>query len=189
MTLVGGSAVRRARHELVQYFMVCAYLYVCFGALLLYKASILRAHGIAFEFYGIAFIKALVLGKFVLVGHALKIGGTGRSAPLAWHIFVKSVLFMILLVALNIVEEVVSALIHGHAAREGIANVAGGSFPEVMATSFIVLLILVPYIAWREVALEVGQQRLLQLMLNPHSELSARESPAKRDQDQTAVRS
>ena len=184
----GSRTVERIRHELAQYVVVSAYLYVCFGALLLYKAAILHAQGIEFEFYGLAFLKAVILGKFVLIGNALKLGGGGARRPLAVHIFVKAALFMLFLVFLSVIEEVIVALIHGRAAREGVAGVAGGSFPQALATSFLILLILIPYIAWREIAAEIGERKLLHLLLNPHSPQSQTLSAAPVDDPDAAVR-
>ena len=50
------------------------YLYVCFGAMLLYKMAILHAAGIDYAPYGLAAVKALILGKFMLLGRAARLG-------------------------------------------------------------------------------------------------------------------
>ncbi|MEO8715892.1 MAG: hypothetical protein ABI369_12845, partial [Acetobacteraceae bacterium] len=39
---------QRLRHELLQYGLISAYLYVCFVALIFYKVSILRGEGISY---------------------------------------------------------------------------------------------------------------------------------------------
>jgi hypothetical protein len=58
---------QRARHELAEYLVIVAYLFVCFGSLLFYKSAILRNDGIEFAAFGLALVKALILGKFILV--------------------------------------------------------------------------------------------------------------------------
>lgn len=75
----------RVVHELRQYAVISAYLYVCFGALLLYKTAILNGQGISYAPYGIAAIKALILGKFILLGRrpelVIDTRNAGRSTP------------------------------------------------------------------------------------------------------------
>jgi len=56
------------------------YLYVWFAALLLFKTAALRAHGIGYAPYGLAIVKALVLGKFIPIGNGLHIGGSPACA-------------------------------------------------------------------------------------------------------------
>jgi hypothetical protein len=62
-TATKATLAQRARHELIEYFVIAAYLYVCFGVLIFYKATILRGHGVEFEAFGIALVKALILGQ------------------------------------------------------------------------------------------------------------------------------
>ena len=61
------TLARRARNELIEYLAIAAYLAVCFGALLFYKATILESEGIGFAHLSLAIVKALILGKFVLI--------------------------------------------------------------------------------------------------------------------------
>ncbi|MDR3530591.1 MAG: hypothetical protein P4L90_08585 [Rhodopila sp.] len=158
------TLAKRARHELVQYAAVFAYLYVCFAALLFYKASILRGQGISYTPYGLAVVKALILAKFILLGHALKIGGPSTRGRLMFAILHKSLLFLPLLIVLSVVEEATVALLHGHSAREAVAALAGGTLPEAFATSLLMLLILLPYFAFREISFSLGEGKLLKLL-------------------------
>jgi hypothetical protein len=68
------TLAQRARHELAEYLTNSAYLFVCFGALLFYKSAILRSDGVEFAAFGLALVKALILGKFILVLQAIKVG-------------------------------------------------------------------------------------------------------------------
>ena len=94
-------------HELKEYAAISLYLYVCFGAVLLYKASVLQARGIDYAPYGLAAIKALILAKFMLLGHAARLGERYRRKPLIYPVLHSSFVFLALLVALSVVEEAV----------------------------------------------------------------------------------
>ena len=68
--------------------------------------------GISFAPWGIAIVKAVVLAKFVLLGHAMKIGERYSTRPLIWPTLHKAFAFLVLLVVLTIIEEVVVGLFH-----------------------------------------------------------------------------
>jgi hypothetical protein len=151
-----GSIKERARMELRNYAIVAAYLYVCFGALLLYKSALLQQEGVSVLPHGIAAVKALVLGKFILLGEAAGVGKRARGRTLAGAIAIKSVLFFALLVALSVVEELVVGRVHGHSFAQTIAEFERHSLLEMLATSLLLLLVLVPLIAFKEFARVIG---------------------------------
>jgi GYF domain 2 len=151
------TLAQRARHELVEYLAISAYLFVCFGSLLFYKSAILRNDGIEFTAFSLALVKALILGKFILVLHAVKIGESGdKSGILLVYILKSSFLFLIFLVALNAIEEVVMGLFHGHAARDVLGEMAGGTLPEAVAVCVLLWLVLIPYFSFRALASRLG---------------------------------
>jgi hypothetical protein len=69
---------QKAGHELREFLLLAAYLYVCFSALVLYKMAILDAQGISFSPFGLPIVKALLLAKFIMLGHAVRLG-TGHA--------------------------------------------------------------------------------------------------------------
>src|SRR5208337_853914 len=102
------TLARRARDELIEYLTIAAYLAVCFGALLLFKAAILESEGIGFTRLSLAIVKALILGKFVLVLEHLKIGhGKKSEGVLVLDIIKKALLFTLLLILLTAAEDMI----------------------------------------------------------------------------------
>jgi hypothetical protein len=151
------TLIQRARHELAEYLVISAYLFVCFGSLLFYKSAILRNDGLEFAAFGLALVKALILGKFILVLQAVGIGERGdKNGILLVGILKTSLLFLILLVTLNAIEEVTLGLFHGRAAREVLGEMAGGTVPEAIAVCILLLLILIPYFSFRSLAARLG---------------------------------
>jgi ABC-type spermidine/putrescine transport system permease subunit II len=159
-----GSLAQRAWGEFTELAGICAYLYICFGALIFYKASILHSHGVEFVAYGLALGKALILGKFVLVAHALGIGDRNNPRRLALAILFKSLVFALLLVALSVVEEVIVGFFKGRQLQEVLGEIAGGTLPQVLATSLLILLIMIPYFAFREISAALGDGKLVKLL-------------------------
>lgn len=157
--------VERVQHELSEYLMISAYLFICFGALLFYKAAILHSDGIEFAPFGIAIVKALVVGKFVLILHALKIGEQKDSARVLFaDILKKSALFLIFLGALTVAEEFIVGLLHGRFVVDAVGDIGGGTLQQALATSMLMLLILIPYFTFRVVAVRLGEGVLWKLL-------------------------
>jgi Na+-transporting NADH:ubiquinone oxidoreductase subunit NqrD len=144
------SLKQRAREELRNYAFVAAYLYVCFGAILFYKSALLQEEGVAFLPHGLAAIKALILGKFILIGEAVGVGSRVQPRSFVSAIATRTAMFFLLLVVLSIVEELVVGKMHGRSLAETIAEFREHAGLEMFATSLLVLLILVPLIAFKE---------------------------------------
>src|SRR5687768_936270 len=69
----GESLKSRLREELRNYLIVSAYLFICFGALLFYKAALLDHAGVHYLPLSVAVVKALIIGKFLLIGDAVRV--------------------------------------------------------------------------------------------------------------------
>jgi hypothetical protein len=159
------SLAQRARRELYEFLVVSAYLYVCFGALIFYKASILRGEGIEFAALGLAIVKALILGKFLLLLEALKIGEDKKHTRSALaNVLTKSLLFSLLLFAMTVVEELIVGHFHGRASREVLSEIAGGTWQQAVAVAILLFLILIPYFGYQEIAARLGKDKLSKLL-------------------------
>lgn len=162
MILAGvlGRASREVRHFLA----IAAYLYVCFGALILLKSAILHGHGLEPVPWGFAVVKAALLAKFMMVGQALGLGRRFADRPLIWPILHRAVVFLLLLVALSIAEHMVAGLWHGRGVEDSVLDMAGGTAFEAGATVLVLLLILLPYFAFRVLAEALGHERLMRML-------------------------
>lgn len=157
----------RIRTELREFAVVAAYLYICFTALAYLKAAILQAHGIPFAPFGLAAAKALICAKFVMVGRMLHIGERFKTRPLIWPTLHKSVAFLILLLVLNALEEITVGFLHHRTIAESIAEIGGGTLDQLIATSIVGLLILIPFFAFRALGEVVGERNLVRLFFEP----------------------
>lgn len=156
---------RRLRNELIEYLKIAGYLAVCFGALLFFKAAILESEGIEPTRVGLAIVKALILGKFVLMLETLKVGqGRKASRALVLDILKKALLFTVLLLIMNTVEGVVLDYLHGEDVRKALTVLQKGTRPEALAEALLMFLILVPYFGYRELADKLGNEELSKLL-------------------------
>lgn len=154
----------RLRHELREYAILVAYLYAIFLALFLFKAAILDDAGIAFLPLGLAAAKALILGKFILLGQAIGIGKAQGGGGVARSILRQAFLLTILLFLLTILEEALVALVHGAAIGSSLSSHLAAMFPEMLAMCLLMLLALIPYLAYRETNKVLGNDMLNEVL-------------------------
>jgi hypothetical protein len=151
---------QRAVHELREFVILTAYLYVTLGAVILMKTAVLHTHGIHSALWGIAIVKALLLAKFMLIGNGLKLGERYRNRPLIWPTLHKAVAFLVLLVILTSLEEVVVGLFHDRSIGASLGDLFGRRLEETLAGFLIMLLILIPFFGFRVLSEAVGHDRM-----------------------------
>ncbi len=69
-------------------------------------------------------------------------------------------LFLPFLLVLNIIEEILVGLIHGRPVAELVLAVGGGTLLQLIAACLLMLLILIPYFAFRSLAEALGESKL-----------------------------
>lgn len=161
MTAAAGNVKERVREEMRVYALTALYLWVWLAVLLLYKGALLRGEGLAAVPLGFAAAKALILGKFVLLGEAAGAGTRVGARTLAHRIAYRSLSLLVVLVVLTAVEELVRGWIHGRLAAETLAEVLT---LEHAASMGLMLLVLVPFVAAKQVSLALAPGVLRRLL-------------------------
>jgi hypothetical protein len=170
----------KAEHELREFAGLTIYLGVCFGAIVFLKDAILQAHSLALLPLGFAAIKAAVTAKFILIGRLLPMMRRRSGERLVVSVLRRSVALLVLLVALTMIEEVALAIIHSGSVAEGLANIGGGTAYQMAATVAVVLLILIPYVAFDAFDETLGEGTLRRLLFErprspPKADLTIRD--------------
>ena len=140
-----------------------AYLYVCLGAVILFKSAVLREVGVTYTIWGVALVKAIILGKFMLLLRMAHIGERYRHKPLIWPTLYQSLMFLVMLLILTTIEELLVGLIHGRALTNSLAHVVGPTFYQGFSVCFLMFLILVPYSAYACLGDVLGERALFRL--------------------------
>jgi hypothetical protein len=155
------------REELRKYLIVSAYLYICFSALQFYKAALLQDAGVHYLPLGVAAVKALIVGKFLLIGDAIRARLQRRPGRLAGRIAKRVFWLLVILVLLTIAEELIVGWIHGHSVAEMQSEFHTRSMLELVAEVVLMGLILVPLVATAEVSRALGPGVLRHYLLRP----------------------
>ena len=157
----------RLRSELREYGWIATYLFICFSAILFYKSAVLGGPPPGVSLLGLAAGKALILGKFALIGEAAGIGSRLKSRSLWQYIWRKVILLFLLLFVLTMVEELLVGLYHGHSLAETLGEFKQRSFLEMLASSVLLMLVLTPYVAVQAVSRSLGPGVLRGMLVAP----------------------
>ena len=157
----------RLRQELRNYLFVSAYLFVCFTVLLLYRSAVLSEVGQSVVPFGTALVKALVLGKFLLIGDAAGVGTRVPAGTLRQRVAIRTLLLAVLLAALTVVEEIVVGLVHHRPVAQALAEFFGDALPEKLASCLVVVLVLLPLVAATELRRALGPAAFATLLAAP----------------------
>lgn len=159
----------KARHELRNYAFVAGYLFVCFAVLWFYETTWSGETEVMANLTAVA-VKALVLGKFILLGEAVGVGTHLQAPHLLGNIVGKSLQFLVLLVLLTIAEEVLVGLYHGVSFGQTMAELERHTLVQMFAKCLLALLILLPLIATKELSRTLGPGRLRALLLGSRAD-------------------
>lgn len=74
-----------------------------------------------------------------------------------------------LLDQLTVIEELIVGTVHGKRPAAILSELADGSLMEAAATSLLMVLVLTPYFAMREINSELGNGVLFRMLITPRS--------------------
>jgi hypothetical protein len=177
---VSGKATLRQKafSEFKEVAALSLYLYVCIGAVVLFKSATLQQAGISYDTWGIAAVKALLLAKFILVGQALHLGKRFGDLPLIWPTLYHAFIFLVLLLILTTLEELIVGLLHHRPAVESLSHVVGSTFLQAFSVCLIIYLILIPYSAFVSLGGVLGEREVVRLFFVSRTpDLAVRERP------------
>jgi hypothetical protein len=106
----------------------------------------------------------LICAKFLSIGYAFHLGERYRKQALIWPTLHRSFVFLALLILLTVLEELIVGYLHHRTFADSVAEIGGGTLHQAIATSIILLLIL---ILFRSLAEVVGGRVLFRLFFEP----------------------
>jgi hypothetical protein len=168
-SIMSNTIGTKAIGELKQLLQIALYIYVCLLALLLYTASIAGPSSVEFAHLGYAAVKALLLAKFILLGHWLHLGERKRNRLMIYSVLYQALAIWGFLIFLSVAEEFVVGVVHGHSIAAGIAELQQKPFSRIVAQSVILFLVLLPYVALRQLSAIMGPGKLRQAFLAVHT--------------------
>jgi hypothetical protein len=152
-------------HEMKRYLAVVLFLFFFFAGFTTYRRLILASYEIDYVEYGWALIKALVLGKVILIGQLLHLGERFHDRPLILSTLWKTLIFGLLIAAFAVLERVVGSFIH-HRPLADEFSFSGPDGYELLARIPLQVVALIPLFAFMELGRVIGEGRLEALFLH-----------------------
>ncbi len=147
-------------HELWELAWIFFYLAFFFCSLEIYSVLLLRDFHIKYLNLGFAIVNALVIAKVILLGEYAKVGRRYEQRPLVVSAAYKALLFVMLVFAFHLVEELLKQFLRkGHFA----GTFAETHVDDLVGRYVIVYCTFLPLFAFREARRILGQQRFVDL--------------------------
>jgi hypothetical protein len=157
----------KAISEIKKLAVIVGYLWMLFVLLQLHKVTILREQDpmapLGYQ-VGFALINALILGKVILIAEAFHFGEHFRAKPLVYAILFKSVVFTVLLVCCDMLEEVLVGVFHHKSITESIPRLGGGGTEGILLVGLMVFIVLIPFFSFTEIAQIIGEDKLFSMI-------------------------
>ncbi len=118
-----------------------------------------------FRLQGFVIINALILSKVMLVAESMKFTQGGPKSRPVLVIFNKSVAFALLFIVFHVLESIIVGVAHGKTIAASFPELAGGHLQGIIALELIVSVSLVPFFAFREGSRELGEGRLMRILM------------------------
>ena len=157
---------RKAVHEVREYFLISAYLFVVFSLLVVHKSLILAEHHIDYTLHGLAILNALALAKIMLVAQDFHLADQFGDAPLIYPTLVKSFAFTVVLACFKIAEETALGRLRGRSFHDSISAI-GGSWQRVLILAALLFVMLLPFFGFSELRRVFGPDRLINVFFRP----------------------
>jgi hypothetical protein len=117
-----------------------------FSALILLTNEILKQDGLPFGHWGLAWIKAAICAKFILIGQAVYPMRHSNGRDLWRIVLPRSLVYLAIVFALSVVEAIIEGRFHDEAVLFSIQHFANGNPLYAFALAWVYWLILVPYL-------------------------------------------
>ena len=148
---------------MVEYWLNVLYLALFFAVFLEYRRLILAQYEITYFEYGASILQALVLGKVIMLGNALRVGSKFQEMPLIFPTVFRSFLFCIYVALFKILEHTVIGLFHGEGLTAGFYEIIGKDSNEILATALVTFCAFLPFFGLKELGLVMGPGKLSKL--------------------------
>jgi hypothetical protein len=160
----------KVREEFVKAFQLTIYFGTWFCALAFLGATSLDERPIPLSIFGFALFKAAICAKFMLVAQAAFPIKVNKKHGVVSSLFLESMIYLLVVLALNYVEAGVHGLIHGKDFFISMTEFGQSNPLRVLAMSIVYWLIVWPYLLLTGMSMMLGSNATLEILFGNKSE-------------------
>lgn len=152
----------RVVHEAQNFAMIFVYVWVFMSLFVLHKALLLGRSPL----YDLAtaVLNAFVLAKFILILDFFNVGDSFKGRAPIFRILVKALLYGLVLLGCNVLEEGIRGWMHGKAFGASLSQTRVGSAFGLVIMAIITTVALMPYLICMEISRVIGKRTLTALI-------------------------
>ena len=150
--------------ELRKAFALSIYFGTWFCAITFMAATALEERPIPLSLFGFALIKAALSAKFMLIAQAVYPMKIDKESGIVKSLFLESIVYLAVVIALNYLEAGVHGLINGKEFISSMAAFGSGDPLRVFAMSIVYWLIVWPYLIFMGFNMVVGNTQTLAVL-------------------------
>jgi hypothetical protein len=157
-------------HELSEYGINVIYLTLFFGAFAIARRLTLAHFGIYVDDYFIALIKALVIGKVIMITAFLNISKKFEGKPLMIPVLYKVAFFVLFVIAFDVVEGLIKGWINSGSLSGGMYELIHHHFSRIwLGGLLMVTLSFIPFFMLKELSRIMGHDKFRNLFFRNRS--------------------
>lgn len=159
----------KAKEEFIKAFQLTVYFSIWFCALTFLSVTTLHTQSLSFTLFGFAIIKAALCAKFMLIAQVLYPIKINQKSGIVNSLFLESLFYILVVIALNYLEAGVDGVIHGKDFITSLADFGQSDPLHVLAMSIVYWLIVWPYLIFTGFKLALGSTATHELLLGKKS--------------------
>ncbi len=159
----------KVKEEFIKAFQLTVYFSIWFCALTLLSVTTLHTQSLSFTLFGFAIIKAALCAKFMLIAQVLYPIKINQKSGIVNSLFLESLFYILVVIALNYLEAGVDGVIHGKDFITSLADFGQSDPLHVLAMSIVYWLIVWPYLIFTGFKLALGSTATHELLLGKKS--------------------
>jgi hypothetical protein len=163
--------------EMTAYWINVLYLTLLFSVFNSYRRLILTNYNIGYSNWGISFIKALILGKVIMVGSIFQFGRSLENKPLIIPTLFQSILFTFWVTLFALVESAMRGFLHGKGLGGALDHLLGDGTNEFFSKCLVVFVAFIPFFAFKELGRVLGKGIIWELFFRKGPVAEANPSP------------
>lgn len=153
-------------HELSEYLINVIYLTLFFGAYFVARRLTLSYYGIHVDDYFTAPIKALIIGKVIMIGSLFSLSRKYENKPLIIPVLYKMVIFLAFCVLFDLLEDFIKGWINTGSAGSAYSELVHNHFSKVWLAGMVMLAVsFIPFFMLKELGRIIGHEKFRDLFL------------------------
>lgn len=166
MAAAGPTLKQKVYRGAKEYLLITFYLWVVFAMFDIYRSVLVAQYQIDLAAQSFALINALALAKIALIARELRLDARLRpeGRPLIYPTLLNAAAFAALMAVFKIIEEVGVGMYHHKSVAQSVSEF-GGSWKGILCLSGIFFVMLIPYCAFSELGIVLGEGKLARYFL------------------------